>query len=411
MSRSFAHSFELCSRYPAFARVFWADLAAQMGHNMLVVALPTLILEITHDVTLTGLAFSGEILAYGLLSPWAGWVADRCEQKRLMMGANLARFLLLLALLTSLSGSSPLWLCLTLSMALGATAAFFSPARAAFLRRLLSGDELLEAVALEGTCGFLVRLVAPALMGIILVVSDARVGIAVDAATYLVSLALLAPAWVSGPFEPAVSSRSEGSWRGGWQVLLGSADLRGLLLVDLGLSFLGMASWSTAVAYLEQVLHVRAANNGWLQAAMGLTGALGSRGVVRFRDTPRLRWALLGLITLSYLGMGASRNLPALVCCWMLRGLGIGAFMVLMSQQIARQVPSTHMGRVQAAWEQSVLLACLAGSLMTPWLLREVGALASFRLYGWAFLTGYLVALVRALRAWRCANGALPSAR
>ena len=398
MSGSFSKSFQLLRRYPAFGRVFWADAAAQMGHNMLVVAFPTLILEVTHDLSLTGLAFTGEILAYGLLSPWAGWVADRWEQKSLMVTANLLRFVLLLTLLWTLAHGYPAWFYLLLSLALGAAAALFSPARAAFLRRLLQGEDLLEAVALEGTSGFLLRLISPAVMGCILLLSDARGGILLDASMYLVSTCLIAPSWVTGPRCEVATASEEGDWRAGWQLLLASTQLRGLLWADLLISFLGMASWSTAVAYLEQVLQVRAANNGWLQASMGITGALGTRWVTRLPAGPGLRWGLLGLITLSYLGLAQADSLTKLVLIWSLRGLGVGGLVVLISQQLAREVPPTHMGRVQAAWEQAVLIACFAGTIITPWLLRHGGPLLAFRLYGWAFLAFMLVGLLQARR-------------
>ena len=389
MSGSLSNSFLLLRRFPAFGRVFWADAAAQMGQNMLIVAFPTLILEVTHDVTLTGLSFTGEILAYGLLSPWAGWVADRWEQKTLMITANLLRFSLLVGLLSSLSKGYPAWFYLLLSLALGAAAALFSPARAAFLRRLLQGDDLLEAVALEGTCGFLLRLISPAVMGCILLLSDARGGVVLDSCMYLVSTWLIAPAWVTGPRSqpPSTSWEGEGDgdWRLGWRCLLASPELRVLLWTDLLISFLGMASWSTAVAYLEQVLHVRAVNNGWLQASMGVSGALGTRWVTRLPAGAGLRWGLLGLIALSYMGLSHCDSLPKLVLVWSLRGLGVGGLVVLISQELARRVPSSLMGRVQAAWEQSVLFACFGGSVITPWLLRHGGPQLAFRLYGWAF--------------------------
>ena len=394
MSASFSNSLQLLSRYPAFARIFWADALAQMGHNMLVVAFPTLILEVTHDVSLTGLAFTGDILAYGMLSPLAGYLADRWEQKQLMLAANFSRFGLLLLLLYTLAHGYPAWFYLMLSMALGGAAALFSPARAAFLRRLLSGDDLLEAVALEGTSTFLLRLISPALMGLILIVSDARAGVAADAILYLISSLLIWPGWVSGPRLHAESENKEqGGWSEGWKLLLSSAQLRGLLCIDLLISFLGMATWSTAVAYLEQVLHVRAANNGWLQASMGITGALGTRWVTRFPQGERLRWLCLGLICLSYMSLGQCDTLTKLVLAWSIRGLGVGGLMVLISQQLAREVPSHLMGRAQAAWQQAVLIACFLGTIITPWLIAHGGPLLAFRIYGWTFLvlSGFLV--------------------
>ncbi len=392
MSASLSNSFQLLRRRPAFARVFWADVLAQMGHNMLVVAFPTLILEVTHDISLTGLSFTGDILAYGLLSPLAGYLADRCEQKRLMLVSNIARFGLLLLLLWTLAHHYPAWFYLLISMALGGSAALFSPARAAFLRRLLSGDELLEAVALEGTVGFLLRLISPALMGIILVLSDASAGVAADAFLYLLSTLVMWPAWVTGLKLSATGptqisdTKEDGSWRAGWKLLLESGELRGLLWIDLLISFLGMATWSTAVAYLEQVLHVRAANNGWLQASMGVTGALGTRWVMRLPQGAGLRWLMLSLICCSYLSLGHCDSLTKLVLAWSIRGLGVGGLVVLISQQLAREVPSHLMGRVQAAWEQSVLIACFLGTIITPWMISHGGPLLAFRIYGWAFL-------------------------
>jgi DHA3 family macrolide efflux protein-like MFS transporter len=157
-------------RYPAFFRVYLADVLSQIGQGMLTVAFPMFILEATHDVSLAGLAFSGEIAAYALLSPVAGHWADRVEQKSLMLTANVVRIVLLSLLLRLVShAGAPLAGCLALSLGLGAAGALFGPARAAFLRRLLEGEDLLAAVALEGTSGFLVRLVAPASMGLLLI--------------------------------------------------------------------------------------------------------------------------------------------------------------------------------------------------------------------------------------------------
>lgn len=385
---------QLLRRYPAFARVFAADAAAQIGQNMLVVAFPTLILEVTGDITLTGLAFTGEILAYGLLSPWAGWLADRYDQKTLMITANLLRFALIVLLLVNLSQGCSGWFCLLISLALGAAGALFSPARAAFLRRLLKGQDLLQAVALEGTSMFLLRLLSPALIGLILLLSDARMGVAVDGLMYLGSTLLLWPRWVNGPPVERQAGQEDGNWREGWRILWRSPGLRALLAVDVVISFLGMASWSTAVAYLDQVLLVRAANNAWLQASMGLTGALGTYWLGRVRHGRALIIALLALVTLSYLGLAHAHSLTHLVLVWSLRGLAVGGLVVVIAQQLARQVPSSAMGRVQAAWEQAVLFACFLGSAMTPLLLRSAGPWQAFRLYGWLCLAAFCLGLV-----------------
>ena len=389
--------FTLLRRQPAFARVFLADICAQLGQNMLVIALPTLILEVTGDIRLTSLSFSGEILAFGLVSPWSGWLADRYPQKPLMLVANLLRFGMLGLLLLSLRLGHPGWVPLLLSAGVGAAGALFTPARAAFLRRILEGEELQEAVALEGTAQFLVRLLAPLVMGLLLLVTHAQVGILFNMLLYLISNGLLWPDWVSGQVE---ANQDQGShdWRGGWLMILASPRLSQLLAVDVLISLIGMASWSTVVALLELELHLRAANNGWLQAAMGITGALGTRAALRLPGGNGKVWGILLLISASYLGLHWCQGLPSLVLMWSLRGLAVGAMVVFIAQQLAREVPPETMGRVYAAWDQAALLACLLGSLAAAYLIGEIGPRLAFDLYALIFWLGMGLLWLRRLR-------------
>ena len=98
-------------------------------------------------------------------------------------------------MLVALALEWPVAVFLGLSILLGAAGAFFTPARSAFLRRLLEGHDLERAIALEGTVSFLLRLVAPPLMGLLLAFTPAGVGIQTAIALYLVGVVLLAPAF------------------------------------------------------------------------------------------------------------------------------------------------------------------------------------------------------------------------
>ena len=386
----------LLRQRPAFRRLLLADLVTQVGEGTLFIALPMLILEATGDVTVTGLAFSGEIVAYGLLSPVAGTLADRLDQKSLMIGANLLRTLILLGLLAVLAGHGGLAPCMALSAALGAAGAFFLPARAAFLRRLLEGEELDCAIAADGTMGFLIRLVSPAVVGVLLTRFPASCAIWLDVGTYLAGALLLAPRWVQGRHLEGPPELPAGAWREGWRHVLSSPALSRLLLLDVLLSTVGTAAWATTVALLVEVLHRSAADNGWLMAATGLAGALGTRlsGVV-----PRNRAlypALAGLFAASYLVVPAAGSLAGLLGIWCLRGAALGLFVVVLNQQIACETPAEVMGRVQAAWGLAVCLAAFAGSLSTPVLLRTLGAGGAFHVFGGAMaLVGLWLALDR----------------
>jgi MFS family permease len=389
-----AELFALFERSPAFKRVFLADLATQLGDGGLLVAFPLLILHGTHDVTLTGLAFSFEILAFGLLSPVAGGLADRLEQKALMVGANLVRMALLGALLAALALGLPMGVCLGLSALLGATGAFFVPARAAFMRRLLDGEALEQAVAVEGTVAFLVRVVSPALMGVLVAAFPPTVAIWADVLAYGVAAWLLAPARVTGP-RLAAAEGPGGDWLHGWRVIGASRVLRELLVLDVLLSLVGMAAFAITLAYLETVLHLPGRDNGWLLATTGLAGAAGTQLAGRL-PAGSGRFALLtGMVALTYMLVPAMPGLAGMMAVWALRGVAIGALCVLLNQAIAREAPAEAMGRVTAAWGLAACLASFAGSMATPVLLRTVGAASSYVLFG------TLLALLALALAWR----------
>ena len=389
----------LFKRSPAFRRVYLADLATQLGDGGLLIAFPMLILHHTHDVTLTGLAFSGEILAFGLMSPLAGYWADRLEQKTLMIGADLVRVALLGLLLLALALEAPIALLLGLSVLLGTTGAFFMPARAAFLRRLLDGEALEQAVAIEGATHFLMRVVSPAMMGVLLAFFPPTIGIWATMATTLLGAALLAPRWVTGPRLPVPDHEPAGAWKEGWRVIGASKVLREMVMLDVMLSVVGMAAFSLTVAYLETELRLPAQANGWLLATTGIAGAIGTQLAGRIPRS-RARFALLtGMIAFTYLLVPAMPNLAAMVAVWAVRGVAIGSLSVLFNQAIVRETPQACMGRVNAAWGLAACLAAFAGSAATPLLLRTLGAAGSYVLFG-ALLAALALGLAAvALRA------------
>jgi predicted MFS family arabinose efflux permease len=173
-----------------------------------------------------------------------------------------------------------------------------------------------------------------------------------------------------------------GGFMEGFRVVGSSHELRGLLALDAAISLLGLAGFSSTVAFLEQELHVGAHANGWLLAATGLAGALGSQIARPLSRLPGVYAALAGAIGVTYLLVPQAASLPAMMAMWALRGAAIGAFGVLLSQRLVVAVPKEVMGRVNAAWILAAWLAAFAGSAITPFLLRTLGGAGSFRLYG-----------------------------
>lgn len=383
----------LLFRRPVFARVFWADVLAQFGEVSIWVAYPIFVYEVTGDASHSGGALAGEILAFGLMNQVAGAIADRTDPKRVMLRATVARQFILLGLLFYQGGLS---FYLGAAVLLGLAGAFFVPCRAALVRRLLEGEELESAVAFSGTAAFMLRTFVPAVVGILLAWWSPRTALVIDLVAYLGVQVLLRPAWVKAP-ELRCAEESRSGWLEGWRHLLATRCLRVMLFYDCQLTYLAMSGVATTLALLEDELGLPARYNGWMMAANGAAGVVGTRWARRFSTcsaTFALLTLMLGLSQLSVLGV---EGLRGLLVAWALRGFAIGVLVVKLEQLLARESPPETMGRIQAAWNTACCLSAFTGAISAPWLIGMVGARASFGLLG--VLTLVLAVYTAARRA------------
>ncbi|MCA9793931.1 MAG: MFS transporter [Candidatus Eremiobacteraeota bacterium] len=376
--------FHLLRRNRVFARLFWADCLAQAGEVSLWVAFPLFVYERTGEASHAGAAMAGEILAVGLLSPVAGNLADRGAPERQLRASAVARQAVLLALLWVGAHQGGLAQFLGLSLLLGVAGAFFTPARAAFTRRLLEGAELTAAVAAAGTAAFLIRMFVPAFMGVLLAFISPGHALLCDLVAYLVVLVLLAPRWVRPPHSHGELQAPD--WRLGWQRLAQSSELRGLAVMDFMLTFLSMAGFSTMLALLEQQVGVPARYNGWLMAANGLAGAVGTRVAWRFSHDRRALARLSSAMAVAYIGAWLATSFWQLIPLWLLRGWAVGVLVVKLEQRLVANTPPEAMGRVQAAWNLITCLAAFGGSMSTPIFIDHLGAGPAFGLFGLTML-------------------------
>ena len=85
-------------------RLLWAgDLVCNLGSWLLVLALPAHVFLATGSLRATGLTLAAEYLPVLFLGPVAGVVADRCDRRRLMIGACLACAAAVVLMLAGLS--------------------------------------------------------------------------------------------------------------------------------------------------------------------------------------------------------------------------------------------------------------------------------------------------------------------
>jgi MFS family permease len=380
------HSFETLDRPGGFARVgllrplrsrdfrlLWAGQTVSLvGDGVFLIAMAWTAFQLWNSpasLSIIGIAMTVPIIACLLLG---GAVSDRFDRRRVMIAADAARAVVVGALaVLDLTGSLGFATFALLVALYGAATAFFTPAFEAIVPSVVAKSELAQANSLDQFVrpGAL-RLVGPALGGSIVAAVGSGGAFAVDAASFLVSMAAIA---AIGPVPANIATGGS----------------TGAAIAD-GIRFVRSQVWlwatllSAAVAYLafmgpteallpfivKNELHASAAALGLVFAAGGV-GAIGAALIMGQRAQPRrnvtFMYACWTLATLSVAGYGLGRSAPQLmIACLVFNALEAAGTIVWATIK-QRHVPGTLLGRVSSLdWMISIGLLPLSYGLTAP---------------------------------------------
>jgi len=172
---------------PTFRRLWLARTFSNVGDGVAFVALVLLV----HNRDKTGLAVGSLLLVQAIprfFGPVAGTVADRVEQRALMIGCDLTN--------AALFGAIALWtpslpILLLLAGASSCVDTLFSPAGRSALPALVPRDDLLQANAWLATSFNLQLALGPMIGGAIVLALGTSGALAANTATFLISAVLL----------------------------------------------------------------------------------------------------------------------------------------------------------------------------------------------------------------------------
>jgi DHA3 family tetracycline resistance protein-like MFS transporter len=172
-----------------YALLTGGSLISLLGDGFFFVALAWQVYEISNVPTalsLVGLAWTLPLVLFVLLG---GVFSDRYDRRWLMVGADLVRAAAIGLLgLLSVMGVLELWHVVALIAFVGLGDAFFNPASTAIVPDLLPDDQLPQANALQGLLRPLaVRLIGPALGGLVVAGVGSGTAFLIDAASFLAS--------------------------------------------------------------------------------------------------------------------------------------------------------------------------------------------------------------------------------
>ena len=375
-----------------FRNLWLAGLISDTGDWMLLVALPVLVYQLTGSSLGTSLAFLIELIPAVLLTPLAGHLADRSDHRTLLVAVSLGQAAALLPLLAG--AHLPVLYCVIALQA--ALASLFDPAKNALLPTLVAEDELVAANSLIGLGQNLGRLVGAALGGAALMAGGLPVIVGGDAASFLLSAALIwsvRPARATVPVSGASSSRPGGHPFARRPVRVGLA-VTAITAVGQGLFIVLL------VVFVARNLHGNAAENGLLRAVQAIGAIAG--GLVLTRATRLRPGRLAGLACLAFGALAVlTWNLPhattaepvyvALFVCFGLPGIAMLSGLITSLQQATAD---GERGRVFAAFGAAFALGQGVGIVAAGILGDRFGAVPLLNAQAVCYVVGGVAALI-----------------
>jgi len=381
------HSHEVLDRPGGFSRVnllaplrhrdfrlLWAGMTVSLvGDGIFLVAMAWQAYDLWNaPAALSILGIGMTIPTIAFLLP-AGVLSDRLDRRLIMLTADVGRALVVATLAgLSIAGVLTFWQLVVLVGLYGIGTAFFIPAFDAIVPDVVPDDDLPAANALDQFVRpIALRLLGPALGGVLVAAFGPGVAFAVDAASFVASTVAVFLMHPPSVVRSQHAESSLGAIREGLRFVRRRVWLWGTLLsaAFAYLAFLGPAE--VLLPYVvKNDLHASAGQLGLVFAAGGI-GAVGSALLMGQLGHPRrdvtVMYATWTLATLAVAGYGlATASWQLMVACLLFNALETAGTIVWATIK-QRHVPASMLGRVSSLdWLISIGLLPLSFALTAP---------------------------------------------
>jgi MFS family permease len=314
------------------------------------------------------------------VSPFSGVLVDRWPKKQVLIGSDLLRAAIVACLVVAPS----LPVLLVLVFLKTSVATFFGPAEQATIRMLVPESQLHSANALSQLVQQSTKVIGPAFGGLLVAATSPRVAFGVDAATFLVSAAILSRmARIDAPREDEEDEEEEGGY---WAELReGLAYIRArralvLCIVGFGSTIFLLFCFDSLSPLAFQQLGVSKTLFGLAVAGIGAGGVLGTIAVGRYGGDVN-PFVLLGggtaivgaCVALVGTALVTDLGLPPWLWTPVLMVVGVASAGILVAAPtiIQKETPPELMGRVSTSATSIPtglqMFAPIAGAALAEW--------------------------------------------
>jgi MFS family permease len=386
-------------RHRDFRYLWLAQSASVIGDCIVIVALALFVIELTGSATDLGFVLAAASLPLVAFLLLGGVWADRLPRHRVMVVTDLVRFALHALLATLIfTHTVAIWQLIVIEALFGSAEAFFRPAANGLLPQTVPEEEIQQANGLSTLSNNIGEFAGPALATALVLGLGAGWAFALDAATFLVSAALLsrvrprrrettarqlaaapapapgtpAPTTATAPATATASSEPVGVWseiRDGYREVRSRSWVWATLAAFCAALFTGLAPWFVLGPVVAREQYGEIGVYGLVSAVLGIGTIIGSLLGIGWRPRFPMRAAMLAILLWPAVAVlyAAGVTLYVVTPAMLLGGAGIALFDVWWMTALAERIPPDKLSRVSSYdWMVSLALLPLGYVLAGP---------------------------------------------
>ncbi len=367
-----------------FRLYFIGQTISSIGSWTQALAVTWLVLDITNRSDRLGLAMALQFLPMLLLGAPAGVLADKVDNRRLLVATSTMSGLIALMFgVVVATGHVTIWWIYALTLTLGLVLALERPAMQAIVFQLVGREMLPNAVAANSTINSVSRLIGPAISGALIATVGVQTCFYVNAASYLIVIGALIALRSSELVDRPLIGRAKGKLREGFAYVRSHPDVGRPLLV---MAIVGTLAYNFPITFPSMVrfgFHRGAGSVGTAMSVSAIGSILGGIYIAGVKPHPRrtLAIALAGFAA-ACLALSITPGFWPFVTMSVVLGFASASFQSVNSVVLQQATDPSMQGRVMALHQMALFGSTPVGAMIMGWVIQHSSPRIPFALGG-----------------------------
>ena len=367
-----------------FRLYFIGQTISSIGSWTQSLAVIWLVLEITNRADRLGIATALQFLPMLLLGAPAGVLADKVDNRRLLVATStMSGFLALTFGAVVATGHVTIWWIYALTTMLGLVLAVERPAMQAILFQLLGADLLPSGVAANSTINAVSRLIGPAVAGALIATVGVSTCFFINAASYLVVIGALVLLRSSELVDRPLIGRAKGRLREGFAYVRTHPEVGRPLLV---MTVVGTVAYNFQTTFPSMVrfgFHRGAGSVGTAMSVSAIGSIIGGIYIAGVKPHPRRTLAIvLAGFAAACLALSVTPGFWPFVAMSIVMGFASASFQSVNTVVLQQATEPSMQGRVMALHQMAWFGSTPIGAVLMGWVIQVSSPRVPFALGG-----------------------------